>query len=157
MVSCPGFKKARLALVLFGAALIAIAVPGSARAELSAVIADASPVHKKGPPPWAPAHGYRRKHQSGVNLIYDKGFGAYTVDGHPGCWFHDASFFCRRNSGWHSSAKIGGPWEGVLVKNLPPGLARHHKDKQKRRHLHKHRKNHPRHPVSGERMPGARP
>ena len=33
--------------------------------------------HKIGPPPHAPAHGYRHKHQHGVELEYDSGIGAY--------------------------------------------------------------------------------
>lgn len=159
MVFCPGFNKARLVLMVLIAALIGIAAPGSAQGGRSAVIADASRVHKEGPPPWAPAHGYRRKHPSGVDLIYDRVLDAYRVDGHPGCWFHDARFFCRRQDGWHSSAKIGGPWAGLRAEDLPPGLAHHHHDKQKhkRKKLQKHRKNHPLHSVPGERAQGATP
>ena len=151
MVSCPGFNKARFAGMVLVAALIGIAAPSAVQGGrsdiISDVIGDASPAHEKGPPPWAPAHGYRRKHASGVDLIYDRVLGAYTVGDHPGCWFHDARFFCRRQDGWYSSAKIGGPWTGMRVKDLPPGLARHHHDKQKQKlkHLQKHRKNHPPH------------
>ncbi len=36
--------------------------------------------HKQGPPPHAPAHGYRHKHQHGHDMEYNSDAGAYVQD-----------------------------------------------------------------------------
>src|SRR5258705_13086779 len=49
-----------------------------------------------GPPPWAPAHGYRRHHQQAyqsrpdtVDLGFDDGLGVYMVVGFPAYSYWD--------------------------------------------------------------------
>ncbi|MFQ5585276.1 MAG: hypothetical protein ACE5GF_00390, partial [Thermodesulfobacteriota bacterium] len=44
---------------------------------------------KHGPPPHAPAHGYRHKHRHGVELMFDGGLGVYIAVGLSGIYFHN--------------------------------------------------------------------
>ncbi|KIX15670.1 hypothetical protein [Dethiosulfatarculus sandiegensis] len=85
-----------------------------------------------GPPPWAPAHGYRAKHQyrywPGVQVYFDLGRGVYF-------WFS--------NSGWQVGARLPGgitlsegyvgldmdtskpyKWHKDVIKRYPPGKIR---------------------------------
>ncbi len=57
--------------------------------------------HGHGPPPWAPAHGYRRNHQRAyqhrdatVDLAFDSGLGVYVVVGLPNYYYWDG-FYLR--------------------------------------------------------------
>lgn len=77
-----------------------------------------------GPPPWAPAHGYRRKHPSGATLVYDAGLGVYVVAGMPGYYYVDDRFYRIVDGGWHAAVDINGPWHGSNTRGLPPGLAK---------------------------------
>jgi hypothetical protein len=80
-----------------------------------------------GPPPWAPAHGYRHKHhQDGVQLVFDSGLGVYVVVGQPYHWFHHDHYYWLRDGEWHRSQHIGGPWVVTAVDAVPPGLRRKH-------------------------------
>ena len=60
---------------------------------------------KGGPPPWAPAHGYRHKHH-GADLVFDAHIGVYVVVGHPHVYFHDGHYF-RRVTRTGSAAATG--------------------------------------------------
>lgn len=75
-----------------------------------------------GPPPHAPAHGYRRKHRSGVELVYDAGLGAYVVVGYPGVYFHDGHYYRLHDGRWHVGVELDGPWRPAPPRALPPGL-----------------------------------
>jgi hypothetical protein len=77
-----------------------------------------------GPPPWAPAHGYRTKHPSGVDLVYDAGLGVYFVAQLPGVYFHGDRFYRQVNGGWGIAGGPGGPWLAVAERDIPPGLQR---------------------------------
>ena len=77
-----------------------------------------------GPPPWAPAHGYRRNHASGVTLVYDTGLGAYVVAGMPGYYYIDDRFYRSVTGAWQISVQLDGPWQSVGGRGLPPGLAK---------------------------------
>ena len=46
-----------------------------------------------GPPPHAPAHGYRHKHQHGVELVYSSELGVYVVVGFPNHYFSEGHYF----------------------------------------------------------------
>jgi hypothetical protein len=78
-----------------------------------------------GPPPHAPAHGYRTKQNAGVadvELVFDSGLGVYVVVGLPDHFFWDG-FFLRSEKGlWYSSLRIDGGWEPRSSDALPPGL-----------------------------------
>jgi len=64
----------------------------------------------KGPPAHAPAHGYRRKHVAGMELVFDSGRGVYVV------------FYRLRGGLWEMSLKPDGDWKAASEKSLPMGL-----------------------------------
>ena len=78
-------------------------------------------VTKKGPPPHAPAHGYRHKHGS-VVLVYKSELGIYTVDGHEGYYFHESAYYRSHKGKWQKSKDMKGPWKKVSDSNLPASL-----------------------------------
>ncbi len=85
-----------------------------------------------GPPSHAPAHGYRRKHQSGAEFRFDSDLGVYIVMGHTDVYFHEGRFVRIRGGIWQASATLGGPWEPKAAKWVPPGLrSKHHAKKPK--------------------------
>jgi hypothetical protein len=75
-----------------------------------------------GPPPHAPAYGYRRKHVSGVELVYDSGLGVYVVVGLADHYYHDGYFYRLRGGVWEMSLKPNSGWAAVSMASLPPGL-----------------------------------
>ena len=79
---------------------------------------------KQGPPPHAPAHGYRCKHEGKVDLSYDSALQVYVVVGHKDCYFQDRSYFRLVKGSWEMSLSFGGPWTPAPAKSLPPGLAK---------------------------------
>lgn len=76
-----------------------------------------------GPPPHAPAHGYRYKHRtSGLDLVFDSGLGVYVVVGYPSYYFYRDRFYRFFDGHWHFAARFGGPWHVVERSAMPPGL-----------------------------------
>jgi hypothetical protein len=104
---------------------------------------------RAGPPPHAPAHGYRHKQATRVGeveLVFDAGIGIYVVLGRPGYFFDRGHFYRKLNGVWHVSAHIDAGWAVVSGGGLPRGLvkkAAKHKDKHERKHKDKHKKQHP--------------
>jgi hypothetical protein len=90
---------------------------------------------KGGPPPWAPAHGYRHKHHDGVELVFDGKLGVYVVLGHDHHFFHGDRFYRQHDGKWLVSAQFHGPWVTLAVTDLPSGLrvTRHKKHKHRGR------------------------
>jgi hypothetical protein len=81
---------------------------------------------KAGPPPWAPAHGYRHKHQ-GMDLIFDARLGVYAVTGHPHIYFHDGHYFRPASSHWERCNDWKKRrWKTVDVTLVPVALVRHY-------------------------------
>ncbi len=76
----------------------------------------------RGPPPRAPAHGYRHKHPSGAELIFDGDIGAYLVVGLVDLFFRDGRFYRFLNGSWTASAGLGGPWNRLSAGAVPAGL-----------------------------------
>jgi hypothetical protein len=84
-------------------------------------------VRKPGPPPHAPAHGYRRKHERGADLRFDAKLGVYVVEGQADIYFYDGWFIRIRNGVWEVSARIGGDWQIRSARWVPSGLrAKYH-------------------------------
>ena len=75
-----------------------------------------------GPPAHAKAYGYRRKHVSGVELVFDSGKGVYVVVGVPDNYYHDGYFYRLRSGAWEMSLKPDTGWVAVSMASLPPGL-----------------------------------
>lgn len=89
-------------------------------------------VSKKGPPPHAPAHGYRHKHEN-VVLVFQADLGVYLVDGHKGYYYHEGEFYRSHKGKWQASAHFNGPWKKVSESKLPKNLngIQHAKAKKK--------------------------
>ena len=98
-----------------------------------------SPEAKKsrgnGPPPHAPAHGYRAKHQ-GHNLKFDTGLGVYIVVDIPDTYFHNGLYLRLGPDGaWRASLELGSGWRPAhdreIPKKLKSGKKSHKKAKKK--------------------------
>jgi hypothetical protein len=76
---------------------------------------------KHGPPPHAPAHGYRHKHD-GCDLRYDRTVGCYAVVGYANYYYNDGFFFRYSDGSWQMSANVGSGWSGVDVVRVPEPL-----------------------------------
>ena len=77
--------------------------------------------HRHGPPPHAPAHGYRHKHH-GLELVFDSGPGVYVVIGFPHHYYHKGHYYWYHGPMWKMSTHMDGPWESVSEDKLPSGL-----------------------------------
>jgi hypothetical protein len=85
-----------------------------------------------GPPPHAPAHGYRHKHETkGVELVYDSRRGVYVVVGLPDHYYYDGHFFRIRGARWEVSLNTTHGWKPVHEDSIPPGLRTKGKGKDK--------------------------
>ncbi len=85
---------------------------------------------KHGPPPHAPAHGYRHK-QQGVELVYDSGRGVYVVVDFPLHFYFKGNYYRLRETNWEVGVHMDGPWESVSEEALPRGLRAKGKGKGK--------------------------
>jgi hypothetical protein len=76
-----------------------------------------------GPPPHAPAHGYRHKHRHGVELRYDSGLGVYVVIEIPGMYFNDGLYIqCSSKGYWEVGYHYKGPWRIAVGNEIPAKL-----------------------------------
>ncbi len=96
-------------------------------------------IHKAGPPPHAPAHGYRHKQHGGVEMVFDSGTGVYVVVGHANHYFHNGYYFRLVGGAWQISATLERGWAAVASKKVPKGLLKKHAKKKLRRVPAKHR------------------
>jgi hypothetical protein len=76
---------------------------------------------RHGPPPHAPAHGYRHKHGD-VVLVFDSALEVYAVHGHAHHYFHGKHYYRSTNSGWEMTTHFGKRWKPCSTKKLPKGL-----------------------------------
>jgi hypothetical protein len=75
-----------------------------------------------GPPPHAPAHGYRAKNQQDVQLMFDSRLGVYIVLDLPGVYFWSDVYYRQAKEGWERCDRLDGGWIAVADTSLPPGL-----------------------------------
>jgi hypothetical protein len=75
-----------------------------------------------GPPPHAPAHGYRHKHGDGIVLVYDADMKVYVVGGTSDRYYWEGNYYRRRGGQWQLSASLSGPWTMASKSTLPAGL-----------------------------------
>lgn len=109
--------------LLLGMVLLAGCVPIAAQVGGTRAPAPAEKIQMPGPPPHAPAHGYRHKHRDGVELEFDSTIDAYVVIGLPGIYFHNDLYIRMSSSGvWEVSVNLGGPWGDAEMKEVPPKL-----------------------------------
>ena len=76
-----------------------------------------------GPPPHAPAHGYRAKYNQ-HDLVYDARLGVYVVVGFHDHYYHDGNYYRHNRDGWHYSPHFDRDWRPYNYRDLPPGLAK---------------------------------
>ena len=75
-----------------------------------------------GPPPHAPAHGYRH-HYHGVDLVFDTALGVYLVLGSSHYFYRD--WFYRYDRGiWYRRRRRDGRWRETSGRDLPSPLRR---------------------------------
>lgn len=75
-----------------------------------------------GPPPHAPAHGYRAKTQDGLELVYRSDYGVYEVVGRANYYYQDGVIYHQDSIGWIIGRSVDGPWTSVTEAQIPPGL-----------------------------------
>ena len=104
-------------------AVMAMAVAGSGCTQV--IVAEPEPVvvsRGHGPPPHAPAHGYRAKNQQGAQLMFDSRLGVYVVLDLPGVYFWSDVYYRQAKVGWERCDRLDGAWIAVAEPSLPPGL-----------------------------------
>ncbi|MCX4189573.1 hypothetical protein [Methylophaga sp. OBS3] len=62
-----------------------------------------------GPPPHAPAHGYRHKHYN-HDLEFDSRLGVYAVIGRPDYYYWDSRYYRYYDGYWQFAADLDGRW-----------------------------------------------
>jgi hypothetical protein len=83
-----------------------------------------------GPPPHAPAHGYRAKYHN-HDLVYDSHLGVYLVIGLHDHYYRDGYYYRYAHDGWYSSRYVDKDWGSYEERKLPPGLAKKYSGKRK--------------------------
>jgi hypothetical protein len=84
---------------------------------------------RQGPPPHAPAHGYRH-HHGPVDLRWDAHLGVYVVIGHPHHFFHDGRYYRRSGDHWERCGKWEkANWKRIAGADVPGPLATHYRGK----------------------------
>ena len=119
---------------IIGGVVIVLVMSGLGCASSSSVrYAESGPAKSQGhgPPPHAPAHGYRAKTHEGVELVFRSDLGVYVVVGASDYYFHDGVFYHQDSIGWIVGKHVDGPWKNVSVSQLPPGLQSESKGKGK--------------------------
>lgn len=76
-----------------------------------------------GPPPHAPAHGYRY-HYYDHDLVYDADLGVWLVIGFTNYYFLDGFYYRYSPDGWYYSRSFDRDWQHYREDKLPPGLYR---------------------------------
>jgi hypothetical protein len=107
---------------------------------LAAILATAAtgcavyPAHSQGPgygpPPHAPAHGYRARYHD-HDLVFDAGLGVYVVVGLPDIYFYNGIYLRYSHEGWQHSRYADRDWRRYDDHKIPPGLAKKHPGKGK--------------------------
>jgi hypothetical protein len=77
-----------------------------------------------GPRPLAPAHGWRRKHPDGVEIMYRSELGAYVVVGVDDAYYCDDVFYLWDSGRWLRAPHFTGPWLAVPANEVPANLTR---------------------------------
>lgn len=88
-------------------------------------------VKTPGPPPHAPAHGYRHKHSNGPVLVFDSRLGIYTVSGQKNLYYHKNHYYRWHKSAWQTGDKFDGKFKTIKVAKLPKGFHKSWQKKQK--------------------------
>lgn len=127
--------KSIACLVLAVSITLAFAGCGSSAQHRQDEVVAIQKAGRHGPPPHAPAHGYRHKHRNdGVELVFDSGRGVYVVINYPNHYFLDGVYFRLHDSGWFVSTSIRGEWKAAKAYQVPKGLLSAGNDGDDRKH-----------------------
>lgn len=77
--------------------------------------------YRTGPPPYAPAHGYRH-HYHNHDMIYDSGIRAYIIVGMPDYYYDNGFYFRYSNIGWQISGSLNDGWKVTDERRVPKTL-----------------------------------
>jgi len=66
--------------------------------------------HRNGPPPHAPAHGYRHKNPDGVELRFDSDLGVYVVVDMPNVYYYDGVYLRLSGDRWQATPDLKRSW-----------------------------------------------
>lgn len=110
--------KIRLLLILSMFALLTACVDS---ASVRYGDSHSKPHYENGPPPHAPAHGYRHKHKS-HDMEYDSGVGVYVVVGLNDHFFDDGLYFRYRSGNWEVSVNLNSGWGPADQRVVPHKL-----------------------------------
>lgn len=117
-------------VVLSGCTTIGIGTQGPGRTHY----------HKSGPPPHAPAHGYRHKNHDGHQLEYNSKLGVYVVADLPEIYFGNNLYIRMSSDGrWQVSSTLDRGWRPANQREVPYQLRLHH-EKNKHQAPGKHKK-----------------
>ena len=92
--------------------------------------------HGGGPPPHAPAHGYRHKRQHqgrDLELVFDSDLGVYVVVGVPNHFYWKGYYLRIDGDQWYASVNLDSGWEPRSEPSLPPGMRNHKKHPKAKR------------------------
>jgi hypothetical protein len=121
----------RLSILVPLALAAALPLPGCSFGGGPAVVVQPAPREvvvedRGGPPPHAPAHGYRRQmhvdNGPDLQLVFDSGLGAYVVVGIQDLYFLDGHYFRFADSGWQISIHHDSGWTVAVQRDVPSGL-----------------------------------
>ena len=85
-----------------------------------------------GPPPHAPAHGYRHKHQhqgQDLEFVFDSDLGVYIVVGVPDRYYWNGYYLRIDGDQWYASLNLNSEWKPRSDDSLPTGM------KKQKKHL----------------------
>jgi hypothetical protein len=75
-----------------------------------------------GPRAHAPAHGYRRQHIDGYDMIYDTDYGVWVLVGLPDCYYHNDRYYRLHGDLWQISIRADGEWRQISHRMVPRSL-----------------------------------
>ncbi len=87
--------------------------------------------HRNSPPPHAPAHGHRYRHDHGVDLVFDSGIGAYIVLGFDDLFFFNNNYMRFYDGNWHHADRRDGRWLRAKDRHVPHKLRKARKHNKK--------------------------
>lgn len=60
----------------------------------------------------------------GLDMVFDDELDVYRVVDHPGTYYIGVRYYRHGEDGWEAAPAFGGPWAGIPLTELPPGLNR---------------------------------
>ena len=101
-------------------------------------------VVESGPPPYAPANGYRYRHPTDhIVLVYNSGLSVYAVSGYSNCYYSGGTYYRVDGGVWYRTVSISKPtWTVVSYRAIPSGLHKKYKgsDANEKEKEHKKKK-----------------